>query len=350
MLVCASARAQSDTSEVPPTSIAGIAVGPTDAAVLDQLDTMLDRPTVRRPPNGARTRDDYVVLATSLSERFVVVVDVRRSRVYAFEPRAQRVVDRAIPRDVVRSPYAVAGIAFELLELIGFESAEPPPDPDPPPNPDPPPDPVDRETPPPATPAPAPLFDGIEFGVGVRGTFGLTDEPRYVQLTGGVDVVLAPWASERRLVLGVFGAGLGTEGAHSEQGSNIADLTYRRTDLGVRVGLGRRLADHLSLAGFVVAGVGLGAIDVSRTNGGGNASTERDRWASGLLGLGIDLGLPIRGGFSFAVRAAIDTLLVAHDYSGAANSELHESPVRFTACATFGWGTSSLGRGRRVHQ
>jgi len=341
-------------TEPAPDEVAGVAVGANDAAVLEQLDAMLLAPTVRHPAGTARDRDTFVILATSLRERFVVIIDLRRARVYAFEPRAQRTVERAVPREVRGSPYAVAGIAFELLELLGLDT-EPDPPPvvtqhvDTPPIVDHPPDPPIE--PPVVAAPPVRGIDDVVFGLGARAVVGLTDEPRLFNLLGSIDILIAPSDSPRRLVIGGFAAGLGRESADSIQGSNSGSLSYRRTELGARVGVARRLRDHFALVGFVHGGLGLGAIGLETTGTGGTPpKAYAERWVSGFVGFGMDVRILIRGGFSFSASGSLDTLLTAHDYQGAAGSEFHESPIRFTFGLSLLWGTSSLGDARHEQQ
>lgn len=309
---------------------------------------MLARPSTRHEPDGASSRDDYVVLASGLPERFVVVVDLRHARLYAFEPRAQRTVERTVPRELRASPYSVAGMAFELLELIGYSAeaepllvAEPTSV-----------NPAPFATPPsPAIEQPSSRFDGLEFGIGAIADIGLVGPPVSPGLGGSVDLVLA--AGRRRVVVGAHGAGLIRDRLRSSQGMTEGTLSFRRAELGLHAGFGRRVRDRLTVVGFVRAGLLFGSLGLVTSSSGMSApKTDTGNWVAGTLGVGLDARIPLGAGVSAGLTLALDSVLGANDYRGAADSEFHESPVRLTLGASILWGTSSLGAGTtsRLHR
>lgn len=177
------------------TGVAGIGVSEADRAVLAQLDAMLDEPTVATPSGNAHTVDELRAAAMGVANRYVVVVAIEARRILLIEPARNRMIQRLLPEALAQaSAYTLAGLAYELLELLqsGIAETEPAAPPPQPPQPEGPPEPR-LDPPAPSTSGTERregLVDGFAVGAGARVAVALAGDPTTVDLVVSGEVRL----------------------------------------------------------------------------------------------------------------------------------------------------------------
>lgn len=101
----------------PPPSIGALAVEASDAPVLLHLQDILGYSTRRHPGELAADRKALLAAARAGGEQQLVVVDGARGRVEVIRVADGSTLWRELPEPAERSPYAVAFVAAELLQL-----------------------------------------------------------------------------------------------------------------------------------------------------------------------------------------------------------------------------------------
>lgn len=338
LLAIATSRAAADGTTPPPSTsgddITSIASdGEATQAVITRLDAMLPRPTVPL----ALDVDPSLELLDAVgvvSTRYVIVVRARSVHVADLVDR--RVVSRVLEEDlIVRTPYAVALVAIELLEVVGAvvpegldDDVEAPPS-----------RPRGPETPPaesstvsetatsPAWTSHVVLHLGAAFGLGIGGDVHLLSG----ELGGGLE------RTRRGLVLGVGASARfpsRTRITRSTTDGVDVRFTYTRSDLALRGTVGQ---DFGRLAYRAHALAGPSRVRVRARTSESPPRSGQDTRATAFIGLALEGRLRISGPVFLHLTAGFEWLLGATPFGALGELLLDEPRYRIQLAAGLVW-------------
>ncbi len=309
--------------------VALVTTTPADTQVAAHLRSTLVSDVRARTLPPRLVDADVIERSRAWAQPFVVVLDIQNGTVRVFRPATNTALVRQLsPEKAGRSPYAVALVALELLELAGHDDtaetkvvlpdspSETPPDGRP-----------RRPEPPEPSPALRPQPDDVDLALHAGAQL-------FAAIDGDV-TLWQPWIGadlqfqqddDVWLTLGVRAAAFG-----SDSRTDPTDAEYQRTEAGARVGiLWRR---HAWSFGGAVEG---GATWISVHAQLQNATADDDR-AALWLGAVATGRLELFAGFGLIADAGLSATPATKRFFSRGDLTLDEGRISLISRLGLGW-------------